>query len=180
MMRTQIAYVQAKWHSNIVSKSLDGFLAALPDADVASFEVPGAFEMPVIAKELAKTGKYDAVVCAAFVVDGGIYRHDFVAQTVVKALMHVGLEKGVPVLSVSLTPHHFQETEFHTKTFEDHFVKKEAEVAAAADQIVHWRRDRSGDNHAGVMFKCMMCGAETRAPSETPPNFCMKAGQSPK
>jgi 6,7-dimethyl-8-ribityllumazine synthase len=54
MMRTQIAYVQAKWHSNIVSKSLDGFRAALPDADVASFEVPGAFEMPLIAKELAK------------------------------------------------------------------------------------------------------------------------------
>ncbi len=43
MMRTQIAYVQAKWHSNIVSKSLDGFRAALPDADVASFEVLGAF-----------------------------------------------------------------------------------------------------------------------------------------
>ena len=124
MMRTQIAYVQAKWHSNIVSKSLNGFRAALPDAGVASFEVPGAFEMPLIAKELAKTGKYDAVVCAAFVVDGGIYRHDFVAQTVVEALMNVGLETGVPVLSVSLTPHHFQETEFHTKTFEDHFVKK--------------------------------------------------------
>ena len=50
MMRTQIAYVQAKWHSNIVSKSLDGFRAALPDADVVSFEVPGAFEMPLIAK----------------------------------------------------------------------------------------------------------------------------------
>ena len=97
--------------------------------------------MPLIAKELAKTGKYDAVVCAAFVVDGGIYRHDFVAQTVVEALMSVGLETGVPVLSVSLTPHHFQETEFHTKTFEDHFVKKEAEVAAAADQIVRLRRE---------------------------------------
>jgi 6,7-dimethyl-8-ribityllumazine synthase len=66
--------------------------------------------MPLIAKELAKTGKYDAVVCAAFVVDGGIYRHDFVAQTVVEALMNVGLETGVPVLSVSLTPHHFLET----------------------------------------------------------------------
>ena len=54
MMRTQIAYVQAKWHSNIVSKSLDGFRAALPDADVASFEVPGAFEMPLIAKNWQK------------------------------------------------------------------------------------------------------------------------------
>jgi 6,7-dimethyl-8-ribityllumazine synthase len=97
--------------------------------------------MRLIAKELAKTGKYDAVVCAAFVVDGGIYRHDFVAQTVVEALMNVGLETGVPVLSVSLTPHHFQETEFHTKQFADHFVKKGAEAAAAADQIVRLRRE---------------------------------------
>ena len=102
--------------------------------------------MPLIAKELAKTGKYDAVVCAAFVVDGGIYRHDFVAQTVVEALMNVGLETGVPVLSVSLTPHHFQETEFHTKQFEDHFVKKGAEAAAAADQIVRLRKQIADAN----------------------------------
>ena len=54
MMRTQIAYVQAKWHSNIVSKSLDGFRAALPDADVASFEVPGAFEMPLDRQRIGK------------------------------------------------------------------------------------------------------------------------------
>ncbi|NDH72523.1 MAG: hypothetical protein EBY50_09110 [Rhodobacteraceae bacterium] len=47
-------------------------------------------------------------------------------------------------------------------------------------RICRWRRDRSGDNHAGVMFKYMMCGAETRAPSETPPNFCMKTNQSTK
>jgi 6,7-dimethyl-8-ribityllumazine synthase len=55
--------------------------------------------------------------------------------------MNVGLETGVPVLSVSLTPHHFQETEFHTKQFEDHFVTKGAEAAAAADQIVCLRRE---------------------------------------
>jgi len=47
-------------------------------------------------------------------------------------------------------------------------------------RICRWRRNRSGDNHAGVMFKCMMCGAEIRVPRETPPNFCMKAKQSNK
>ena len=73
--------------------------------------------MPLIAKELAKTGKYDAVVCAAFVVDGGIYRHDFVAQTVVEALMNVGLETEGACAVRFAYPHHFQETEFHTKTF---------------------------------------------------------------
>ena len=60
--------------------------------------------------------------------------------------MNVGLETGVPVLSVSLTPHHFQETEFHTKTFEDHFVKKGAEAAAAADQIVRLRKQIADAN----------------------------------
>lgn len=104
------------------------------------FDVPGAFEMPLIAKELASTGKYDAIVCAAFVVDGGIYRHDFVAQTVVEALMNVGLDTNIPVLSVSLTPHNFQESEFHITQFEDHFVKKGAEAAAAAEQIIRLRR----------------------------------------
>ena len=79
------------------------------------------------------------MVCAAFVVGGGIYRHDFVAQTVVEALMNVDLETEVPVLSVSLTPHNFRETEFHAKQFEDHFVKKGAEAAAAADQILRLR-----------------------------------------
>ncbi len=140
MMRTQIAYVQAKWHSNIVSKSLDGFRTSLPEAEIDVFDVPGAFEMPLIAKELASTGKYDAIVCAAFVVDGGIYRHDFVAQTVVEALMNVGLDTNIPVLSVSLTPHNFQESEFHITQFEDHFVKKGAEAAAAAEQIIRLRR----------------------------------------
>ncbi|NDI06463.1 MAG: hypothetical protein EBY58_09395 [Rhodobacteraceae bacterium] len=47
-------------------------------------------------------------------------------------------------------------------------------------RICRWRRDRSGDNHAGFMFKCMMCGAETRMLRETPPNFCMKTNQSTK
>ena len=63
-----------------------------------------------MAQTLAESGRYDAVVCAALVVDGGIYRHDFVAAAVVDGLMQVGLKTSVPILSVSLTPHQFQET----------------------------------------------------------------------
>ncbi len=47
------------------------------------FKVPGAFELPLHAKKLARTGGYDAIVACALVVDGGIYRHDFVANAVV-------------------------------------------------------------------------------------------------
>lgn len=67
--------------------------------------------------ELARSDRYDAIVAAALVVDGGIYRHDFVAQAVVDGLMRVGLDSGTPVLSVSLTPHHFQETDHHRDIF---------------------------------------------------------------
>ena len=64
-------------------------------------------------------------------VDGGIYRHEFVAQAVVSAFMQVGLETGVPVLSVSLTPQAYQETEAHNGFFSNHFVGKGEEAARA-------------------------------------------------
>jgi 6,7-dimethyl-8-ribityllumazine synthase len=66
------------------------------------------------------------------VVDGGIYRHDFVAAAVVEGLMQVGLKTDVPVLSVSLTPHQYQETAHHNAIFAAHFVEKGREAARAA------------------------------------------------
>ena len=93
--------------------------------------MPGAFEMPLMARDLAMTGRYDAVITAAFVVDGGIYRHDFVAQAVIDGLMRAGLDSGVPVLSVSLTPHQYQETTHHDAIFRAHFVDKGREAAKA-------------------------------------------------
>ncbi len=132
MTHTRYAFVKANWHKEIVDQALEGFCALIPRAQVDVFDVPGAFEMPLMAKELAETGKYAAVACAALVVDGGIYRHDFVAQAVVDGLMRVGLDTGIPVLSVSLTPHHFQETDFHIGIFKGHFVQKGREAAQAA------------------------------------------------
>ena len=64
-------------------------------------------------------------------VDGGIYRHDFVASTVVQALMRVQLDTETPVFSVVLTPHHYQETEVHNAFFHDHFKLKGVEAARA-------------------------------------------------
>ena len=72
------------------------------------FDVTGAFELPLMAKELAQNGKYNTIACAGLVVDEFIYRHDFVAQSVVEGLMRVGLDAGVPILSVSLTPHEYR------------------------------------------------------------------------
>ncbi len=130
----RLAFIQACWHKDIVDQSRKGFLAEMlvqgyQESDIDFFEVGGAFEIPLHAKLLAKTGRYAGIVGAALVVDGGIYRHDFVAQTVVSALMQVQLETEVPVFSVSLTPHHFHAGEEHQKFFFDHFEHKGQEAA---------------------------------------------------
>ncbi|SMO91127.1 6,7-dimethyl-8-ribityllumazine synthase [Paracoccus laeviglucosivorans] len=132
MTHTRYAFVKAAWHADIVDQALEGFCQIIPREQVDVFDVPGAFEMPLMARDLARTGRYGSVACAALVVDGGIYRHDFVAAAVVQGLMQAGLETGVPVLSVSLTPHHYQETEHHTAIFREHFVQKGREAANAA------------------------------------------------
>jgi 6,7-dimethyl-8-ribityllumazine synthase len=135
----KIAFIKARWHADIVDQALVGFRQRLTelglDAEVRPFDVPGAFEMPLLAQKLAKTGDYDAVVAAALVVDGGIYRHDFVAQAVVTGLMDVQLKTEVPVFSVSLTPHHFQPKSEHEAFFTTHFVQKGREAAEAVAQV---------------------------------------------
>ncbi|WP_050930711.1 6,7-dimethyl-8-ribityllumazine synthase [Aestuariivita boseongensis] len=139
MTHTRFAFIKANWHADIVDRALDGFLELVPPDQVDVFDVPGAFEMPLLARDLAATGRYGAVACAAFVVDGGIYRHEFVAQAVVDGLMRAGMDTGVPVLSVSLTPHQYQETDHHNAIFRAHFVEKGREAARAALSICKTR-----------------------------------------
>ncbi|MBL4916507.1 6,7-dimethyl-8-ribityllumazine synthase [Szabonella alba] len=138
--KMRIAFIKARWHGEIVDQALQGFASDMgqsgQSAHVVTWDVPGAFEMPLLAQRLAQTGHYDAIVAAALVVDGGIYRHDFVAQTVVQGLMDVQLKTGVPVFSVSLTPHHFQPTAEHFNFFATHFVKKGAEAAQAVRAVL--------------------------------------------
>lgn len=137
----RIAVIRARWHAGIVDRCVDSFVAewtALGGRaeDVDVIDVPGALEIPLHAQLLARTGRYSAILGVAFVVDGGIYRHDFVAGTVVDALVKVGLDTDVPVLSAVLTPHNFQESEAHIAFFRDHFVVKGKEAAHAASQII--------------------------------------------
>jgi 6,7-dimethyl-8-ribityllumazine synthase len=137
----KIAFVQACWHAEIVDRSRQGFLAELArqgcdEERVETWQVPGAYDIPLMAKKLAVTGHYGAIVAAGFVVDGGIYRHDFVASTVIDALMQVQLETGTPVISAVLTPHQFQEHDPHIAFFADHFVIKGQEAADACLKIM--------------------------------------------
>lgn len=139
MTKLTIAFIKARWHASIVDQALKGFEADMKangrEVDIHTYDVPGAFEMPLLAKKLGQTGRFDGIVAAALVVDGGIYRHDFVAQAVVSGLMQAQLETGVPTFSVSLTPHHFQPSKEHEAFYTEHFVKKGAEAAHAVRMI---------------------------------------------
>ncbi len=132
----RVAFVQACWHQDIVDRCRDSFVAEMarlghPAGAVEIFEVPGSLEIPLEAQILAKSGRYAAVVAAGFVVDGGIYRHEFVAATVIDALMRVQLDTGVPMISAVLTPQRFHEHDDHKRFFREHFVIKGAEAAQA-------------------------------------------------
>lgn len=131
--RSKIALVQACWHRDIVDEFRHSFIKTWRDADnrqVDVFEVPGAFEIPLRIKQLAFTGEYAGIVATALVVDGGIYRHEFVATAVIDGLMQVQLETGVPVFSGVLTPHDFM-SEGRDEFFRKHFVTKGQEAAGA-------------------------------------------------
>ena len=108
----------------------------VPASRIDILDVPGAFEIPLHAKRLAQSGKYAAVVCCALVVDGGIYRHEFVADAVVSTLMSLQLETGVPMISAVLTPHHFHEHIEHRKYFQRHFAVKGTEAAEACVKTI--------------------------------------------
>ena len=132
----RIAFIHASWHSDIVQRGRDAFLAEMKRQGVAPksidvLDVPGAFELPLLAKKLALSQQYRAVVACGFVVNGGIYRHEFVADAVVSGLMQVQLDTSVPVFSVVLTPLNFHESDEHQRFFGDHFIVKGAEAARA-------------------------------------------------
>lgn len=137
----RVALVSAGWHKDIVGAATQSFAAEfercrIPIAGLRRFEVPGAFEIPLHAQRLARSGQFDAIVAFAFVVNGGIYRHEFVASAVIDGLMRVQLDCDVPVLSAVLTPRDFHGHEEHSQFFREHFVLKGREAAQACLQTL--------------------------------------------
>ena len=142
----RIAFIQAGWHRDIVDQCRLSFIAEIvnlgyAESDIDFFQVAGAFEIPLQAKLLANSGNYAAIVAAALVVDGGIYRHEFVAQAVISGLMQVQLATDVPVLSAVLTPHHFHASDEHRKFFLEHFQVKGVEAAHACASTIRSMRE---------------------------------------
>ena len=150
----RIAFVQAAWHREVVEECGIAFLQEIEARHITNvdlFEVPGSFEIPLHAQLLAKTRRYSAIVAAGLVVDGGIYRHEFVADTVIKALMDVQLRTEVPVFSAVLTPQQFHESAVHVEFFRKHFVIKGIEVAEACAKTLHSLERLRGQVAAGIV-----------------------------
>jgi 6,7-dimethyl-8-ribityllumazine synthase len=150
----RVAFVQSSWHHEVVEECRIAFLAEMEARHITNidvFEVPGSFEIPLHTQILAKTRRYTAIVAAGLVVDGGIYRHEFVADTVIKALMDVQLRTEVPVFSAVLTPQQFHETEVHYDFFRKHFAIKGVEVAEACAKTLLSLERLRGQVAAGIV-----------------------------
>lgn len=95
--------VAARFNEFIVSKLVGGALDTLhrhetADSDIDVAWVPGAFEIPLVAKKMAESGKYDAVLCLGAVIRGSTTHYDYVCNEVSKGVAQVGLQTGVPTI----------------------------------------------------------------------------------
>ena len=104
----KIAIVASRFNEFITTKLVGGAEDCLRRHDVADDDitlawVPGAFEIPLLAKKLAKSGKYDAVICVGAVIRGATSHYDYVCAEVSKGIASVSLETGVPVMFGVLT-----------------------------------------------------------------------------
>jgi len=100
--------IVARFNSFICEKLLEGALDSLlrsgaDDADIDVVRVPGAFEIPLIAKKMATSQKYDAIICLGVVIRGATPHFDVVVNEVSKGSAQVGLDTGVPVIFGVLT-----------------------------------------------------------------------------
>lgn len=99
----KIAIVGARFNEFIVSKLISGAQDGLvrhgvKEDDITLAWVPGAFEIPLAAKKLAESGKYDAVICLGAVIRGATSHYDYVCAEVSKGIASVSLEAGIPVM----------------------------------------------------------------------------------
>ncbi|MDY6893319.1 MAG: 6,7-dimethyl-8-ribityllumazine synthase [Chloroflexota bacterium] len=99
----RLGIVVSRFNEFITSKLLDGAKDTLSrhgvrEEDVEIAWTPGSFEIPLIAKKLAESGRYDAVVCLGAVIRGGTPHFDYIAAEVSKGIASVGLDTGIPVV----------------------------------------------------------------------------------
>lgn len=100
--------IVARFNSFIAEKLLDGAIDTLlrsgaSDDDIEVARVPGAYEIPLVALKMAKTGRYDAVICLGVIIRGATPHFDFVANEAAKGIAQAGMDTGVPIIFGVLT-----------------------------------------------------------------------------
>ena len=98
----KFAIVIARFNEFITGKLLDGAQDAMKrhgvnDVDIDVAWAPGSFEIPLVAKKLAETKKYDAIICLGAVIRGATPHFEYVANEVSKGIAKVGLDSGIPI-----------------------------------------------------------------------------------
>ena len=106
--KMRIGIVAARFNELIVSKLLSGAMDGLTrhsvdEEDVTLAWVPGAFEIPLVAGKMAKSGDYDAIICLGAVIRGATSHYDYVCSEVTKGIAHVSLQSEIPVMFGVLT-----------------------------------------------------------------------------
>jgi 6,7-dimethyl-8-ribityllumazine synthase len=133
----KIAIITTKWNAEFVGNATEHCLSRLhelgvAESDIEVITVPWAVEIPLTAKLLHKTGNYKAVIAIALVYGGGIYRHEFVAQSVVDQIVKLSSELSMPIFSSVLTPVNIDmKSEKDVNFYLEHLKWKGTEVADA-------------------------------------------------
>lgn len=110
----RVGIVTARFNEFITSKLLSGAMDGLLRHDVSEDDihvawVPGAFEIPLVASKMAKSGKYDAIICLGAVIRGTTSHYDYVCNEVSKGVASVSLETGIPVMFGILTTENIEQ-----------------------------------------------------------------------
>lgn len=142
----QIGIVAARFNEFITNKLLGGALDGLKRHEVSEDSidiawVPGAFEIPLIASKMAKSGKYDAVICLGAVIRGGTTHYDYVCSEVSKGIAHVSLNSDIPVMFGVLTTENIEQAIERAGTKAGN---KGFDCAVGAIEMINLIRDMQG------------------------------------
>ena len=110
----KVGIIASRFNSFIVQKLLDGAVDGLvrhgvSEENIDAAWVPGAFEIPVVAKKMAESGKYDAVICVGAVIRGSTTHYELVVNETAKGIAQVSLNSGVPVLFGVITTENIEQ-----------------------------------------------------------------------
>jgi 6,7-dimethyl-8-ribityllumazine synthase len=147
----RVALCVARFYAELADKLEAGARAALDEAgvgDIDRFDVPGAFELPLIAKYAAESGRYAAVVCLGAVIRGDTDHYDYVCGEAARGIQHVQLETGVPcgfgVLTVDTMDQALERVAGGSKRDTGRHAAEAALASLAVKEELAGRRGRAG------------------------------------